>query len=406
LGIQVLVFFVAGLAALIFGAEALVRGSTRLAIAVGVSPLVIGLTVVAWGTGSPELAVGVGAALNGQPDLTIGNVIGSNIANVLLVLGLAAAVAPLRVSDRLVRLDVPIMIVVSVATWLLSLDGRLGRFDGIVLFSGIVAYTVMSIRLSRRSRSLILQEYEKQMHGDLLWRRQLVYLVYVAGGLAMLTVGAGWLVDGASAIAEALGVSKLVIGLTIVAIGTSLPEVATSAVASFRGERDIAVGNVVGSNIFNILAVLGATAIIAPGGISVSPDAIGFDMPVMIVVAIACLPVFLSGSIIDRWEGFLFLACYASYLAYLVLQTTQHNNAAGFRAVLVLFVLPAVAVALVVISARALRERRAIARGAQSSEEEQSAVAAPPGENGRPGESEPPAETEQSAESEPPADGA
>jgi cation:H+ antiporter len=369
-GIQVLVFFVAGLAALIIGAEALLRGSTRLAIAVGVSPLVIGLTVVAWGTGSPELAVGVGAAINGQPDLTIGNVIGSNIANVLLVLGLAAAVAPLRVSDRLLRLDVPIMIMVSVVTWLLSLDGRLGRFDGTVLFAGIVAYTIMSIRLSRKSRSVILAEYESGLHSSDTWNRRVLYCAYVAGGLALLMLGAGWLVDGATAIAEALGVGKLVIGLTIVAIGTSLPEVATSAVASLRGERDIAVGNVVGSNIFNILAVLGATAIVAPGGIRVSPTATGFDIPVMIVVAIACLPIFFSGSIIDRWEGFLFLGCYVSYLAYLVLHATQHSSAASFNTVMVLFVLPAVAVTLVVISACSFRERRAIAREKQHAEQE------------------------------------
>ncbi len=362
MGTLVLVFFVAGLAALIVGAEVLVRGSSRMAIAVGVSPLVIGLTLVAWGTGSPELAVGVGAALNGQPDLAIGNVIGSNIANVLLVLGLAAAVAPLRVPDRLVRLDVQIMIAVSIVTWLLALDGTLGRFDGILLFGGIVAYTVMSIHMSRKSRSVLLREYEGELSLGVPWRKKLAYCGYIAAGLGLLTLGARWLVDGASQIAQVLGVSELIIGLTIVAIGTSLPEVATSAIASYRGERDIAVGNVVGSNIFNILAVLGATAIIAPGGIRVSPSAIGFDMPVMIVVAIACLPVLFSGKLIDRWEGFLFLGCYVGYLAYLVLQATSHENAEGFNSVMVLFVLPLVAVTLVVISTRALRERRAAIR--------------------------------------------
>jgi cation:H+ antiporter len=368
--ILVLTFFVAGLAALIVGAEVLVRGSTRLAIAVGVSPLVIGLTVVAWGTGSPELAVGVGAALNGQPDLTIGNVIGSNIANVLLVLGLAAAVAPMRVSDRLVRLDVPIMIAVSIATWLLALDGVLGRFDGILLFGGIVAYTVMSISMSRKSRSVILAEYEDDLDLGVPWQKKLAYCGYIAAGLGLLTLGARWLVNGASEIAQVLGVSELIIGLTIVAIGTSLPEVATSAVASYRGERDIAVGNVVGSNIFNILAVLGATAIIAPGGIRVSPSAMSLDIPVMIVVAIACLPIFYSGKLIDRWEGFLFLWSYAGYLAYLVFKSTSHGNAEGFNSVMVLFVLPLVAVTLVVITARALRDRRRLAKAARRGEEE------------------------------------
>lgn len=370
MGILVLVFFVAGLAALIVGAEILVRGSTRLAFAVGVSPLVIGLTVVAWGTGSPELAVGVGAALNGQPDLTIGNVIGSNIANVLLVLGLAAAVAPLRVSDRLVRIDVPIMIAVSIITWLLALDGTLGRFDGILLFSGIVVYTVMSIRMSRKSRSVILEEYADALDLAVPYHRKLAYCGYIAVGFGLLTLGARWLVDGASQIAQVLGVSELIIGLTIVAIGTSLPEVATSAVASYRGERDIAVGNVVGSNIFNILAVLGATAIIAPGGIQVSPSAMGLDIPVMIAVAVACMPIFYSGKLIDRWEGFLFLWSYVGYLAYLVFKATSHGNAEGFNSVMVLFALPLVAVTLVVITARALWDRRARLRKSEQTEGE------------------------------------
>jgi len=369
-GILVLVFFVAGLAALIVGAEVLVRGSTRLAIAVGVSPLVIGLTVVAWGTGSPELAVGMGAALNGQPDLTIGNVIGSNIANVLLVLGLAAAVAPMRVSDRLIRLDVPLMIIVSIVTWLLALDGNLGRFDGILLFSGIVAYTILSIYLSRKSRSVILGEYEEEPSLGVPWQRKLGYCGYILLGLALLTLGAGWLVDGASAIAQVLGVSELIIGLTIVAIGTSLPEVATSAVASYRGERDIAVGNVVGSNMFNILAVLGAAAIIAPGGLQVSDAAIRVDMVVMIAVAIACMPIFYSGKVIERWEGFFFLGCYIAYLAYLVLKATHNSNAAVFNSAMVIFVLPLVAITLVVITARALRDRRRLARQARRDKED------------------------------------
>ena len=370
MGLLTFFLFVAGLVALIVGAEALVRGSTRLAIVVGVSPLVIGLTVVAWGTGSPELAVGVGAALNDQPDLTIGNVIGSNIANVLLVLGLAAAVAPMRVSDRLIRLDVPLMILVSVVTWLLALDGNLGRFDGIVLFGGIIAYTIMSIYLSRQARSVIVEEYDRELSLDATWKKKLAYCGYVAVGLGLLTLGARWLVDGASAIAQVLGVSELIIGLTIVAIGTSLPEVATSAVASYRGERDIAVGNVVGSNIFNILAVLGATAIIAPGGIQVSAAAVSVDMPVMIAVAVACMPVFYSGKLIDRWEGFFFLGCYVAYLVYLVLKATQSHNAAGFNSAMVLFVLPLVAIILVVITARSLRDRRRRTREARRGEKE------------------------------------
>lgn len=360
----ILGLFVAGLALLLLGAELLVRGASRLAAALGISPLVIGLTVVAWGTGSPELAVGVKAALAGQPDLTVGNVVGSNIANILLVLGFAALIVPLKVSQRVVRLDVPLMIGASVLTLLLALDGRLGTFDGLLFVTLLIAYTWWTIRASRRERRAIVAEYEREFGTDDetpnlhdRWPLFVTYGLLVAGGLLLLVKGSDWLVEGASAIAAALGFSELTIGLTIVALGTSLPELATSAVAGMRGERDIAVGNAVGSNIFNILAVLGVTALVADGGVPVAAAAVGLDIPIMIAVAIACLPVFFAGYVIDRWNGALFIGLYAGYMAYLVMAGTRHAAVTGFGTVMLAFVIPLASLTLVLLAVQSWRKR-------------------------------------------------
>lgn len=363
----VLGLFVVGLALLLLGAELLVRGASRLAAALGISPLVIGLTVVAWGTGSPELAVGVKAALAGQPDLAVGNVVGSNIANILLVLGFAALIVPLKVSPRVVRLDVPLMIGASVLMLLLALDGRLGTFDGALFVALLLAYTWWTIRASRRERRkrrAIVAEYEREFGCDdeipdlhVRWPLFVIYGLMVGGGLVLLVKGSDWLVEGASAIAVAFGFSELTIGLTIVALGTSLPELATSAVAGMRGERDIAVGNVVGSNIFNILAVLGVTAMVADGGIPVAAAALSLDIPIMIAVAIACLPVFFSGYIIDRWSGALFIALYAGYMTYLVMAGIQHAAVTGFSTIMLAFVIPLVSFTLVLLAVQSWRQR-------------------------------------------------
>lgn len=360
----VLGLFVAGLVLLLLGAELLVRGASRLATALGISPLVIGLTVVAWGTGSPELAVGVKAALAGQPDLAVGNVVGSNIANVLLVLGFAALIVPLKVSQRVVRLDVPLMIGASVLTLLLALDGRLGAFDGALFVALLIAYTWWTIRASRRERRAIVAEYEREFGSDDeipdprgRWPLFVTYSLFIGGGLVLLVKGSDWLVEGASAIAVVLGFSELTIGLTIVALGTSLPELATSAVAGMRGERDIAVGNAVGSNIFNLLAVLGVTALVADGGLPVAATALSVDIPIMIAVAIACLPVFFSGYVIDRWNGALFIALYAGYMAYLVMQGVQHAAVSGFSYIMLAFVIPLVSFTLVLLAVQSWRQR-------------------------------------------------
>jgi len=311
-----LFFFIAGLILLIAGAEALVRGASKLAVLVGISPLVIGLTIVAFGTSSPELAVSVIAGLSGNADISLGNVVGSNIFNILFILGISASITPLVVSRQLIRFDVPVMIAVSILVFIFGLDGKIRRVEGIILFVGIVSYTVFLIYKSRKltkehenSPPLQGEGHKPQMY--------LLYSVLILLGFFLLILGSRWLVNGAVIIAKTIGISELIIGLTIVAAGTSLPEVATSVVATIRGERDIAVGNVVGSNIFNILAVLGLSSIAALDGIKVSSTALHFDIPVMIAVAVICLPVFFTRNLISRWEGMFLLGCYGGYIAYL-----------------------------------------------------------------------------------------
>jgi cation:H+ antiporter len=340
---------------LIVGAELLVRGASRLALVAGVSPLVVGLTVVAFGTSAPELAVSVRSALSSQAeaDIAIGNVVGSNICNVLLILGLAATIAPLGISARVIRQDVPIMIGVSVLLLLLALDGSVGRWDGVLLFGGVGCFTAFTLYQGRRQKVPIdLGAIETS---DVGGGRLLLDCGQIVFGLALLVLGSNWLIDGAVSIARSLGISELIIGLTLVAVGTSLPELATSILASLRGERDIAVGNAIGSNIFNILAVLGLTAIVAPHGVRVAPSVLYFDLPVMIAVAITCLPIFFTGSSISRFEGLIFLGCYGSYTAYLIMAAQEHDAIPFLSKVMLLFVVPLLALTLVVTVTRQVR---------------------------------------------------
>jgi cation:H+ antiporter len=338
------ILFVIGLVFLITGAEWLVRGASGLAAALGISPLVIGLTVVAFGTSAPELAVGVRAGLFGQPgetDIALGNVVGSNIANILLILGLAASFAPLIVHKQLLQFDIWVMLGASGLIWLMSFDGMLSSLEGLVLFLGILLYTGWSIHTSRKQEREDAQERVRSGKREKKpepanWLNNTLLLV---GGLTMLVVGSDWLVNGASQVARVLGVSELVIGLTIVAVGTSLPEVATTIAATIKGKRDLAVGNAVGSNIFNILLILGATALVSAPGIPVSQQALTFDIPVMIVVSVLCLPVFFTGWAISRWEGALMLGYYAAYLLYLVLKGIESSILPTFNIFMIVCVL-------------------------------------------------------------------
>ena len=343
---------VAGLVLLVAGAELLVRGASRLAIAAGVSPLVIGLTVVAYGTSAPEMAVSLLATVHGQPDVAVGNVVGSNIFNVLVILGLSALIAPLAVSAQLVRLDVPVMVAVSLLLLPIARDGEVGPVEGGLMLLGIVAYTAYIVRHGRKEADLV-RGPERPGRGGIV-----LDIGRVLVGLTLLVLGSRLLVDAAVSIARDLGVSELVIGLTLVAAGTSLPELATSVLATIRGERDIAVGNIVGSNIFNIIAILGVCALAREGAVTISPAVLRFDIPVMIGVALLCLPIFFAHRRISRVAGALFLGYYACYATYLILQASQHDALPEFSNVMLLFVLP-VTIAGVLLSAfRGMKQPR------------------------------------------------
>lgn len=348
--------FAAGLVLLVLGADLLVRGASRLSLSLGVSPLVVGLTVVAFGTSAPELAVSVQGALNGQSDIAIGNVVGSNIFNVLFILGLSALITPLVVHRQIVRKEVPIMIGVSALLWLLAADGALGLFDGVLLTSLLLIYVGVLYWQSRKAPAE--NQSDELPEGGPWLDRTWVQLLLIVVGLALLVLGSRWLVAAAIAFAQKLGISELVVGLTIVAAGTSLPEVATSIIAALKGQRDIAIGNVVGSNIFNILAVLGLTSLVAPGDIPVAASALRFDIPIMLAVAVACLPVMFNGYRIERWEGGLFFAFYLAYTAWLVMYAQQHALLDEYRFTMLYAVLPLTAVTLFVLGWRGWKRQR------------------------------------------------
>jgi cation:H+ antiporter len=351
-----LLIFVGGLLALIAGATLLVRGASRLALSFGISPLVVGLTVVAFGTSAPEMAVSVGAVLDGRVDIAIGNVLGSNVLNVLFILGASALITPLVVDIQVIRQEVPIMIGASLLLLLLALDGRISWVEAALLFGLLLAYTAFLVVQSRRETRAASEEYAGALGpaSAATWDRSpLVQVGLVMAGLGALVLGSQWLVEAAVDLAKALGVSDVVIGLTIVAAGTSLPEVATSITAALKGERDIAVGNVVGSNTFNILGCLGLSGLAAGGtGLTVAPSLLSFDIWVMLAVALACMPVFLTGSEIARWEGAVFLLYYVAYVAYLILAAQQHDALRTYTLAMTGFVLPLTVVTLVAVLLR------------------------------------------------------
>jgi cation:H+ antiporter len=351
-----MIMFLGGLVLLVFGANLLVRGASKLALSFGISPLVVGLTIVAFGTSAPEVAVSVGAVLDGKTDIAIGNVVGSNIFNVLFILGLSALIAPLVVNNQLIRQEVPIMIGASLLLLALGLDARVSFLDAGFLFVLLVAYTVFLIVQSRRETQAARDAYADEIRpaGAGAWDSRLpVQLLLIGAGLAALVVGSEYLVQAAVGFAKAMGVSDLVIGLTIVAAGTSMPEVATSITAAIKGERDIAVGNVVGSNTFNILGCVGLSGLVAGGlGLPLAPSLLTFDIWVMLAVALACLPVFLTGREIARWEGVLFLGYYVAYVAYLILAAQQHDALPAFSGIMLGFVVPLTVVTLVVVLIR------------------------------------------------------
>ena len=310
----ILLSLLAGLILLYFGAEGLIRGASSLALRLGITPLVVGLTVVAFGTSAPELVVSTKAVASGQGDIAIGNVVGSNIFNIAVILGLSALLRPMKIRVQLLKFDMPVMLLVTAACLLLFLDGRLGRLEAGLLFAGIIIYTIINVVMARRETSkLVEKEFEEGTPRKS--RHPLLDAGLVIGGLALLILGARLFVDGAVDLARLWGVSEAVIGLTIVAAGTSLPELATSVLAAIRKEDDIAIGNIVGSNVFNVLAILGVSGLISPlssGGVT------AVDFGVMLGVAFLLLPLMHTGLRLVRWEGAFFLALYGGYVWWLL----------------------------------------------------------------------------------------
>ena len=356
-----IVLLIAGVGGLVLGAEALIRGAARLAARTGMSSVVIGLTVVAFGTSAPELAVSIGDVMrggDGAGSIAIGNVVGSNIANILLALGIAAAFGgALVVAQRIVRLDVPIMIGASVFVLIFALNEQIGRAEGAMLTVALVVYVTWTVvSATRGTTPAVESEYDDAFDSEQLAAKSVWSdLGFVALGLVLLVVSSQSLVGAASDIATSLGVSDLVIGLTVVAIGTSLPEVATSLLAAVRGQRDLAVGNAIGSNLFNLLAVLGITALIAPNPLPVAASAVQVDIPVMVAVAVACLPIFANGHVLNRWEGFVFLGFYAGYLTWLILDANEHGLRDSYGSVVLFFVIPITTLTMALIAYRTRR---------------------------------------------------
>ncbi len=357
--IEALLYILFGLMGLVAGGELLVRGAVDLAKLARISPLVIGLTVVAFGTSSPELAVSIRSMLYGSTGISIGNILGSNIFNILLVLGLTASLTPLIASRQLIRFDVPVMILASVMTLALSWDGVLSRLDGVGLFLSLCVYSVWKLKEGRKQHhevSLKQADLVAENKGKSIWN-PLGSILKLLLGLILLSVGSRGLVIGGVSIATAWGVSKLIIGLTIVAIGTSLPEIVTAIMSIRQGQRDIAIGNVVGSNLFNLLGVLGLTSIVAPDGLVIPQAALDFDMFVMVAVAMACLPIFFTGRQISRWEGGLFLFYFLVYTLFLILDAMGSQHLRTLAWVMVIFVIPLTVITLCVTVFQGVRNK-------------------------------------------------
>lgn len=353
-------FFIGGLVFLLIGANVLVNGASKLSMSLGISPLVIGLTVVAFGTSAPEMAVTVEAVVAGTGDVALGNVIGSNIFNILIVLGLSALVVPLTVHAQVIRQEMPVMLGAGFLLLAMGLDGTISPIEGTVLLVLLVFYTTFIIAQARRAPPEDAQAYDEeikpaQLGGlDSSWYGQTILIIV---GLGMLVLGSWWLVDSSVTFARVLGVSELVIGLTIVAAGTSLPEVATSVAAALKGERDMAVGNVVGSCIFNTLGCIGLAGVVSgSSGLAFAQPALNFDVWIMLAAFVACLPVFLSGRVIARWEGAVFFAYYVAYVAYLIMRSQAHSALPVFSIAMLSFVVPLTVITFVVVIVKQARQ--------------------------------------------------
>ncbi|WP_122754803.1 calcium/sodium antiporter [Pseudomonas viridiflava] len=341
---------VVGLLLLLIGAELSVRSAVHLAALFKIRPLIIGLTVVAMGTSAPQMAVSLQAAFSDNTDIAVGSVIGGNIFSVLVILGLCALVTPLRVARQVLRVDIPLMIGACLLVIALSLTGEFSKFDGVLLLAALLLCLFIVVRQGGHA--------PRHGHADTTEKpRALMRIAMLAGGLLLLTSGGHLLVDASVVIAINLGLSERIIGLTVIAIGTSLPALMTSLIAAMRGERDIAVGNVIGSNLFNLLGVLGLTALVAPVPLTISPNALVFDLPIMLGVAILCVPLFYSGYRIDRVEGLFLLSLYLTYGLHLVSISTGMLLAERLEGMVLRFIVPLLGIIVAFGTVRAWRRQ-------------------------------------------------
>ncbi|ATV16561.1 conjugal transfer protein TraR [Pseudomonas avellanae] len=339
-----------GLLLLLIGAELSVRAAVHLAAIFKVRPLIIGLTVVAMGTSAPQMAVSLQAAFSDNTDIAVGSVIGGNIFNVLVILGLCSLIIPLRVARQVLHIDIPLMIGACLLAIGLSWSGEFSKFDGALLLVALLACLVIIIR----------QGGQGPRHGRAATSgkpRTFTRMAMLTVGLLMLVAGGHLLVDASVVIAIHLGLSERIIGLTVIAIGTSLPALMASLIAALRGERDIAVGNVIGSNLFNLLGVLGLTALVAPMPLTISPNALVFDLPIMLGVSLLCVPLFYSGYRIDRIEGLLLLALYLTYGLHILAISTGMALAERLESLMLTAVLPVLGIVVVWGTVRAWRRQ-------------------------------------------------
>lgn len=315
--------FLFGLVVITVGAEILLKGASKIASLLNIRPIVIGLTVVSVGTSLPELAVGLTAIGEGAGGIAVGNIAGTNIVNILFILGLSAAIRPLPLQMKSIRTELYTMIVAGILLFVLSLDGRLNTWDGLLMFILGIIYLIIIVRTSKNERASVQSEFKEEFEPSTtkeksdykVWSWNVMLLFC---GIIATIYGAEKLVDGAVSIAQYFGMSDAVIGLTIIAIGTSAPELATTIVGTIRNERDVAIGNLLGSSIINIFIILGIISIFTSNGINVSDDILWFDLPLVALVALVCYPVFRSDQMVSRREGILFVSLYLAYLSYLL----------------------------------------------------------------------------------------
>lgn len=315
--------FLFGLVVITVGAEILLKGASKIASLLNIRPIVIGLTVVSVGTSLPELAVGLTAIGEGAGDIAVGNIAGTNIVNILFILGLSAAIRPLPLQMKSVKTELYMMIFAGILLFVLSLDGRLNTWDGLLMFILGIIYLIIIVRTSKNERASVQAEFKEEFEPSTkkekadykVWSWNLMLLFC---GIIATIYGAEKLVDGAVNIAQHFGMSDAVIGLTIIAIGTSAPELATTIVGTIRNERDVAIGNLLGSSIINIFIILGVTSIFTPNGLNISDDILWFDLPLVTLVALVCYPVFRSDQMVSRREGIVFVSLYLAYLSYLL----------------------------------------------------------------------------------------